>query len=262
MLSGNLEKHIRSALQEVLDGPLFRRSRRSRNLLEHLVWHGLLNGGEGLSELTIGLQVFARDPATYHPAIDPIVRVEIGRLRKRLLQHYALQQPHSRWRLMLPAGGYRPQFHYVKSEPMLGLALRPFNCLSAQGDAQLYTSQLNGLLRHQLHLQFGGLSWLPLDAVGSGVPAPQGMDCEAIMPLRSNDAAASAAGLSGAVLHLLDGHVRQEGQEVSTVVHLWAKATQKQLWSAALTYSGVPDEGHLNAVCQMCLAGVRAALLH
>ena len=42
-----------------------------------------------LRETTLALDVFRRDGATYDSAADPIVRVEMTRLRSRLAQYYA-----------------------------------------------------------------------------------------------------------------------------------------------------------------------------
>ena len=40
--------------------------------------------------MSIGIEVFHRNPATYDPNSDPIVRVNVSRLRERLVKHYAM----------------------------------------------------------------------------------------------------------------------------------------------------------------------------
>jgi len=55
--------------------------------------------------------VFRRDPASYDPQLDPIVRVTIGRLRARLVSHYARYGSPPKLRIVLPKGRYAPGRH-------------------------------------------------------------------------------------------------------------------------------------------------------
>ena len=77
-----------------------------------------------LRETAIALEVFRRDPATFDPQTDPIVRVTTGRLRDRLEAHYArYDAPPNADR---PAKGrYAPEFVEPKgaTAPLLGLAV-------------------------------------------------------------------------------------------------------------------------------------------
>jgi TolB-like protein/tetratricopeptide (TPR) repeat protein len=53
------------------------------------------------------LEVFDR-PETFDPLVDPIVRIEAGRLRERLRDYYETQGQHDPIRIELPKGSYAP----------------------------------------------------------------------------------------------------------------------------------------------------------
>jgi hypothetical protein len=65
----------------VLDGAPLR-----RDLFRYIVKATL--AGEPATETSIAIKVYGKTPDTFHPAIDAIVRVETGKLRKRLKKFY------------------------------------------------------------------------------------------------------------------------------------------------------------------------------
>ncbi len=72
---------------------------------------------ESLKETVIGVGVFGRD-AGYDPKLDPVVRVEIRRLRGKLLEYYEGSGHADPARLELPKGSYRPQFSTRTQAPI------------------------------------------------------------------------------------------------------------------------------------------------
>src|SRR6185369_17278626 len=66
--------------------------------------------GQQLKEARIGLEVFGRRPESYDPAIDPIVRVQMGRLRAKLRAYYDGEGASDRVRIDIPIGSYMPVF--------------------------------------------------------------------------------------------------------------------------------------------------------
>jgi hypothetical protein len=228
-------------LQQVCSGPVFTRSRRSRELLQHLVEHGLLGGGEALNELAIGLTVFHRDPTQYHPGIDPIVRVEVGRLRRRLASHYAQVRQPGGWQLALPLGDYLPRLQWVQTAWSGGLAVTPLVCHSELPAPQGFTRLLNGQLHHHLQAEFGPIWRLR-------------------HPCERDEAATLSAPPQPGIAHLLEGHVHFDGDYFSTTLQLWSPRTGHQLWSSVVTLTGAPDGAQLKAMCRACTAGIQAAL--
>ena len=75
---------IRSELQKVLAGATFINSERLSRFLAFTTQMTLEGRGRELKEYLIGLEVFDRPPSSYDPRVDPIVRVQAGRLRSKL----------------------------------------------------------------------------------------------------------------------------------------------------------------------------------
>lgn len=96
-------------LERLLHSGLVREGSQGYVLLEHLGKRAIDGPSEGLKEYTIGVEALGK-PADYDPRLDPSVRVEIGRLRTRLKQHYAEEASGRMIRLEIPRGGYAAKF--------------------------------------------------------------------------------------------------------------------------------------------------------
>ncbi len=101
---------ILAQLDRILASPPFKTSKRSSDLLRHVV-QALCDGNvEFLKERTLGVAVFERDPE-YDTNQDPVVRNTAVQVRKRLAQYYMEPGRDGELRLELPSGGYIPQVH-------------------------------------------------------------------------------------------------------------------------------------------------------
>ena len=105
-----LDQMIRKELDRLLESDVLRRSASHLRLLRHLVERSLANDPGALREMSIGIEVFHRNPSTYDPKSDPIVRVNVSRLRERLVKHYAMFESPPQVRIELPKGRYAPEF--------------------------------------------------------------------------------------------------------------------------------------------------------
>jgi adenylate cyclase len=106
---------IQDELQAVLNDPLFQGAGRASNFLKFIVEETLAGRDHRLKEYTIGVEVFQKGE-DFLPQADPAVRIEAGRLRKRLEQYY-LSQREGFVEITIPKGGYVPHF---KSRTSLG----------------------------------------------------------------------------------------------------------------------------------------------
>ncbi len=100
----------------MLKSSLFNQSRRYAPLLHFVVEESLQGRGDLLKERTLGVQVFHRDPG-YDTAADPIVRVTVAEIRKRIAQYYHDEAHGSELRIELPAGRYVAEFRPRRSSP-------------------------------------------------------------------------------------------------------------------------------------------------
>jgi hypothetical protein len=106
---------VRRQMDRLLETAHFRNSRRYPVLFRFIVEETLEGRGEYIKERLLGVRVFNR-PADYDTAADPIVRVTIAEIRKRIAQYYHEEAHDSEMRIELPQGRYVPEFHFSKDE--------------------------------------------------------------------------------------------------------------------------------------------------
>jgi hypothetical protein len=99
---------VEQALAQILASQLFKKSIQCSKLLSYIVKHTLSREDALLRERVIGAEIFARPPA-YETAEDPIVRLRVAEVRKRLAQYY--QSASDTLQIGIPSGGYRATFH-------------------------------------------------------------------------------------------------------------------------------------------------------
>src|SRR4051794_13973904 len=100
---------IQDALHRVLESREIVNSDRKKRFLKFIVQEALGGHADRIKAYTIAIDVFDRAPS-FDPVSDPVVRIEAGRLR-RCLEHYYLTEGHEDPLLiMIPKGGYVPQF--------------------------------------------------------------------------------------------------------------------------------------------------------
>lgn len=102
---------IREELDRVLGSQAFLAADRRARLLRFLVEESLNDRADSLKESVIATQVFDR-AADYDPKLDSIVRVEMGRLRSRLIEYYANAGRADSIRIEIPKGSYQPSFEF------------------------------------------------------------------------------------------------------------------------------------------------------
>jgi len=102
-------KIVLEQLSAVLASETFRGSERSRALLAYLVDRALSGDAERLKEYTVGVEALGRG-ASFDPRVDPIVRAEASRLRRRLEQYNGSEGRGAPLTIVLPRGSYVPRF--------------------------------------------------------------------------------------------------------------------------------------------------------
>ena len=100
---------VHSQLDRILASGTFRRSTRLGRFLRFLV-ERTLSGQEGsIKEHVLGAEVFDRKPP-FDPQSDPIVRVEVRRLRTKLERYYQTEGQEDPVLINLPVRTYIPRF--------------------------------------------------------------------------------------------------------------------------------------------------------
>ncbi len=207
---------VKIALMKVLLSSDFSRAQRMRELLRFLVEQKLAGSQRETHEYAVGIEVFKRNPATYNTCNDPIVRVQVGRLRDRLRAYYADAGREDPIRFTIPIGSYMPEIALMAppslpSPPATAAASIARHYLLAHcallyfdNDAYglAFTRGLNEELVHQLYCAFGAT----------------------IVPH-------TGARLSATVSHRLEGSVRIDGDMVRLALRLVDNSAGSMVWS-------------------------------
>ncbi len=105
------ERDVLAALGRVLDSGDFDASARSRGFIRFVVEETLAGRQEGLTQTAIAVAVFGRREG-FDPTVDPIVRIQAGRLRRSLERYYLLSGANDPVRIEVPRGSYVPQWRW------------------------------------------------------------------------------------------------------------------------------------------------------
>ena len=100
----------RAQVARILASRHFVKAGRLKRFLRFVTEETLKGLATGIKETVIGVEVFDRRSATYDPRIDPIVRVQAGRVRAKLDDYYAQEGAGDAVLVELPRGQYVPRF--------------------------------------------------------------------------------------------------------------------------------------------------------
>jgi serine/threonine protein kinase/TolB-like protein/Tfp pilus assembly protein PilF len=117
---------VREQLVRLIASSQLTHAERLSALLRFIVEETLNGRAAHLKEARIGLDVFGRKPDSYDPAIDPIVRVQMGRLRTKMRAYYNGDGANDPVRIDIPVGSYVATF-----------ALQTRDAAAQRGDAAL-----------------------------------------------------------------------------------------------------------------------------
>lgn len=210
---------VRLALMDILDSDDFGRAQRMRELLQFLVEKKISGLQRDTHEYAVGIEVFKRDPQTYNTCTDPIVRVQVGRLRERLRLYYAGAGRTAALRFVIPVGSYMPE---ILSMPTPSA---PPPALQSHAAA--------GSIASQYQLAHCTLSYFDNDALGCAFS--RGLNEELVHQLYCcfgativpNTSAPSLASAS----HRLEGSVRLDGGRVRLSLRLVDNSAGSMVWS-------------------------------
>ena len=105
---------VGAQLDKILASRCFEQAQRASRFLRFAVEQTLAGQGERLKGYTIAVEAFDRTP-DFDAQSDPLVRVEAGRLRRRLIEYYATEGKDDPIRIELPRGGYAVAWRYAQA---------------------------------------------------------------------------------------------------------------------------------------------------
>ncbi len=103
------EDAVRIAFQAIIGSTVFAGSERLIGFLRYVVDEALAGRSDRLKEYSIALAVFGQSES-FDPQTNTIVRVQAGRLRRRLDMYYLTDGSGDPVAISIPKGGYVPRF--------------------------------------------------------------------------------------------------------------------------------------------------------
>ncbi len=175
---------VRNSVQKLLASPMFAKAPRMCHLLSFLVEKKLSGRERELSEYAIGLEVFRRDARLYDTTLDPVVRVQMGRLRERLATYYASLDAALDLEITIPPGNYVPVVRHGPPLPAAAapqvarqICLTPLRDLAGARDSGAFASGVDEELMSRLFATLGLTVQLGAPSCGApGCPAAQRLE--------------------------------------------------------------------------------------
>lgn len=140
---------LREQLARIVLSKTFSASSLHRRFLSYVVDKTIDGGERELKGYTVGVDVFDR-PTDFDSQVDPIVRIQAGRLRRTLERYYITEGKDDPIVIEVPKGGYVPCFSYReaispnstnpsadKSTEPSSVAVRPFRYFGSRGEDQV-----------------------------------------------------------------------------------------------------------------------------
>jgi TolB-like protein len=205
------------SVRQLMASPVFVKAPRMCQLLSFLIEKKLSGKEDEITEYAIGREVFRRDARCYDTTLDPVVRVQVGRLRGRLATYYAEQGAALAVRVTLPLGNYIPGVSWADGTPSCGrqpLQLASLRCLSLEQDS--FVRGIDEELSARLFQAFGNVTPLceTSPTVQAGGPANLGLR------------------------HRLEGSIRVEDNNVRASMRLLDIRNGRIVWLSQFDRSG------------------------
>ena len=224
---------LTDCLDKILSSPSFIKSPRQKNLLRYLFINSIDNNSKRLKGYTLGVEIFGRD-SNFDQGSDAIVRVEVGRLRAKLIEYYNSIGKSDPILIDLPKGGYLLHFSLrdFYKQPIPGsevtqslwpavidnkpsMAVLPFLNLSAvQGQDYFVDGLADSLI-----FEISKLSGLFI------------ISRQSSFAYRNTTKPAIEIAKELGVKYLLEGSVQRDENRLRVTVHLLEASSGGHLWS-------------------------------
>jgi len=223
-------------LQKILGSSAFTRARRLREFLAYIVQETSEGRAGDLKEYALGVSVFGRSQS-FDPRIDPIVRVDAGRLRARLKEYYRQEGRHDPLYIECVKGSYVPVFRRRDLLPPASernvpqrrehrkgpaIAVLPFRDFSPGQDQEYFCEGI----AEELICTLSGLDGLLVAARTSS------------FAFKGRNGDIRQIGKKLNVTAVLEGSVRKEGLRVRIAVQLIDVADGFEIWSEIYERNG------------------------
>lgn len=246
--SGLLENAVRDHLQRLLRSPHFDAAARSREFLCFVVDQALAGRDEYLNQTAIAVAVFGRQ-ANFDAVLDPIVRVQAGRLRRSLERYYLLTGDTQTVRIELPKGSYTPVF--------------AANAAHGEAFAKGRSASLAALTTDWPSIAIRLLATSSPEDSGIAARIKDELTTELyrygdLHVIRARDMDKLDRGQQASVRFELRGALRREADDCLVSTHLMDRTTGEQIWSDEYHTAPHPERwsGSIDSIARVIAARV------
>ncbi len=219
---------VRAQLKRILQSDDFRGSPKQREFLKFVVDETLQGRASEIKGYTVAVSVYGRK-AGFDPQVDPIVRVEAGRLRRALERYYLTAGKKDPLRIEIPKGAYVPVFRPIQPIGAEGqpagrddsalptgpsIAVMPLANLSGDKQQDYFADGLTEELTAEL------ARYQDFQVIAS----------QSTMRLKGRRLDPKQVGRDLGVQFLLAGSVRTDSTAVKVTIRLHDTATAEQIW--------------------------------
>jgi adenylate cyclase len=219
---------VKLQLERILQSAEFRGSDKQRKFLSFIVDETLEDRASQLKGYTIALAVYGRKEG-FDPQVDPIVRVEAGRLRRALEHYYLTAGKNDPVRINIPKGSYVPTFQIKPSgaktltsgeedralptEP--SVAVMPLVNLTGEKEQDYFVDGLTEELTTEL------ARYQDFQVIAS----------QSTMRFKDQKTDPKEVGRDLGVRFLLEGSARKDSKTVKATIRLLDTSTGVQVWA-------------------------------
>ena len=221
---------IWAQLERILQNAEFKASDKQRKFLSFVVDESLEGRASQLKGYTIAVAVYGRSES-FDPQIDPIVRVEAGRLRRALAHYYLTGGKNDPVRIKILKGSYKPTFHGHPVSPSgaqtnaieqedcasaiePSIAVMPLVNLTGDGDQDYFADGLTEELTAELS------RYQEFRVIAS----------QSTMRFKGRNVGPKEIGGDLCVRFLLSGSVQKDSKSVKITVQLIDASNGAQIW--------------------------------
>jgi len=221
---------IRDQLERLLQSAEFRGSDKQREFLRFVVDETLADRASQLKAYTIAVTVYGR-AEEFDPQVDPIVRLEAGRLRRALEHYYLTAGTNDPVRIEIPKGSYVPTFQVIQEQPTEAGSLAPKRQLSElpTGPSVAVMPLLNLTGDQEQDYFVDGLTE-ELTTELSRYQEFQVIASQSTMRFKGQEVDPKEIGAALGVRFLLAGSVRKDLKTVKVTIQLLDTYTGAQIW--------------------------------
>jgi adenylate cyclase len=249
---------IRRQLQRILDSPEFHATQRQREFLKFVVTETIAGRAEEVKGYTIATRVFGRKE-DFDQALDPIVSIQAGRLRRALERYYLVAGSRDPIRIDIPKGTYVPTFYEEKGTETDADEGGKKSDVTIDGDSwpTLLIKPLQNLTGDPERDYFGiGL------ATELAVEIARFQEIRVLLYERE---AQEGSVPDSAIRFIVSGSIRKYKMGIKVTVHLTDNGTKQQVWgdtykSDSETFGLMAFEEEVARVIATKIAGERGVI--